>query len=403
VRSCTVLDEALAPRTIGLGPRDDGSTPVGRITLDNQIIQVIDELEQILPATEFRAGLIADLRSAYAPRVGMADAFARWLERVLGPRGLVVFDASDPAAKPIASRVFERELTAPGETIKRAAAAGAGLTSLGYHSQVQSTDGGVALFRIDPSTESDGAARRPIRRQDGQFVVGDRMFPAAALVQEAIEQPTAFSPNVLLRPVVQDTIFPTVSYVAGPNELAYLGQLKGVYEHFGLPMPLMYPRASATLVDSAAVRFLQKYDVAIETLQRQDEGGLNDLLAAHIPPEIEESFEGASRALEASLARVAATLRPLDPTLEGAAQSTLGRMQHDLSTLHNKMIQAAKRRDETLRRQYLRTRALMFPGGHPQERSVGFISFLNQYGPALVDRLLDELPLDLGSHWIVSI
>ena len=259
VRSCTVLDEALEPRTIGLGPRNDSSTPVGRITLDSQIIPVIDELEQILPATEFRGELIADLRSAYAPRIGMADAFARWLERVLGPRGLVVFDASDPAAKPIASRVFERELMVPGETVKRAAAAGAGLTALGYHSQVQSTDGGVALFRIDPATGSDGATRRPIRRHDGQFAVDDRLFPAAALAREAVEQPTAFSPNVLLRPVVQDTIFPTVSYVAGPNELAYLGQLKGVYEHFGLPMPLMYPRASATLVDSAAVRFLQKY------------------------------------------------------------------------------------------------------------------------------------------------
>jgi uncharacterized protein YllA (UPF0747 family) len=93
----------------------------------------------------------------------------------------------------------------------------------------------------------------------------------------------------------------------------------------------------------------------------------------------------------------------LDPTLEGATRSTLGRMQHDLQTLHNKMIQAAKRRDETLRRQYMRTRALAFPDGHAQERTIGFVSFLNQYGPALVDRLDQELPLDMGHHWIVAI
>jgi uncharacterized protein YllA (UPF0747 family) len=78
-------------------------------------------------------------------------------------------------------------------------------------------------------------------------------------------------------------------------------------------------------------------------------------------------------------------------------------MQHDLQTLHGKMIQAAKRRDETLRRQFTRTRALVFPNGHAQERTIGFLSFLNQYGPALVDRLLDALPLDVGKHWVIAI
>ena len=69
----------------------------------------------------------------------------------------------------------------------------------------------------------------------------------------------------------------------------------------------------------------------------------------------------------------------------------------------SKMIQAAKKRDETLRRQFMRTRALVFPGGEPQERAMGFISFLNQYGPALVERLDEQLPLELGQHWVVVI
>jgi bacillithiol synthase len=397
VRSCTVLDESLAPKTISL-PENAApeNTPVARITLDDSVRVAIDELEQSLPATEFRASLVASLRAAYATGSGMADAFAKWLERVLGDRGLVVFDASDPAAKPLAGPVFSRELVSPGETIKRAATAGEGLTSRGYHSQVQAADGGVALFRM-------GDARRPLRQQNGAFVAGEETFASDALLREARECPAAFSPNVLLRPIVQDTVFPTVAYVAGPNELAYLGQLKSVYEYFGVPMPLMFPRASATLLDSPALRFLQKYQVPLETLQAQDEAALNQLLKAQIPPAIEESFDAAGRAIEDRIGRVASALGALDPTLEGAAKSTLGRMQHDLDTLHGKTIQAAKRRDDTLRRQFLRTRALAFPGGHPQERAIGFVSFLNQYGPALVDRLFDELPLDLGSHWIVSI
>lgn len=397
VRSCTVLDDALQPQTVSL-PQDAApeNTSIARVTLDEQVSAAVDALERFLPATEFRAAIVSDLRTIYAPGMGMADAFARWLERVLGERGLIVYDASDVAAKPIAAPVFARELTAPGETIKRASAAGEGLTSRGYHSQVHAAEGGVALFRMDE-------ARRPLRTENGGFAAGDETFDAGTLAREAVERPEAFSPNVLLRPIVQDTVFPTIAYVAGPNELAYLAQLKGVYDHFGLPMPLMYPRCSATLLDSAAVRFLQKYHVSIESLQAQDEAVLNGLLQAQIPAEIEDSFAAADAAVADHLARVAARLATLDPTLEGAAKSTLGKMQHDLQTLHGKMIQAAKRRDETMRRQFHRTRALAFPGGHPQERAIAFVSFLNQYGPALIDRLFDELPLDIGSHWIVSI
>ena len=326
----------------------------------------------------------------------MADAFGRWLEHVLGHRGLVVYDASDAGSKPLASSVFARELSTPGETAKLAAAAGADLTARGYHAQVHAQDDSLALFHLD------GGRRRAIRQQDGQFVVGDETLRARRRSSaRPASDPPAFSPNVLLRPVVQDTLFPTVCYVAGPNELAYLGQLRGVYAHFGVPMPLMYPRATATLLDSASLRFLTKYHLPLEALQAQDEAALNALLAAQIPPAVEASFSEASRAIEAQMARLVAAIPALDPTLEGAARSTLGRMQHDLQALHGKTIQAAKRRDETLRRQYIRTRALAFPDGHAQERSIGFVSFLNQYGPALVDRLCDELPLDMRHHWIV--
>ena len=130
---------------------------------------------------------------------------------------------------------------------------------------------------------------------------------------------------------------------------------------------------------------------------------MNELLKAQIPAVVEESFTEAGRTIEAQMARVIDAMPALDPTLEGAARSTLERMQRDLQTLHGKMIQAAKRRDETLRRQFMRARASRLPNGHAQERTIGFISFLNQYGPALVERLDEELPLDLGRHWIVTI
>jgi len=396
VRSCTVFDEALAASSLSLPGRTGEPAPVATVCLDSTISSTLDELERLLPPTEFRAAIMDDLRRAYAQGTGMASAFARWLEAVLGPRGLIVYDSSDPAAKSIASPVFVREISSPGETVRLAAAAGAELVKRGYHAQVQAQDDAVALFYLD-------GGRKPLRHKDGVFTAGDETFPQGALLQLVAARPMAFSPNVLLRPIVQDTLFPTICYVAGPSELAYLAQLRQVYERFGLPMPLFYPRASATLVDSAALRFLQKYQLPLEQLQHQDESALNQLLQAQIPPVIEESFTRASETIVAQMTKLVEALPTLDPTLEGAARSTLGKMQHDLETLHNKMIQAAKRRDETLRRQFIRTRALAFPNGHAQERTIGFVSFLNQYGPALVDRLDQLLPLDLGYHWVVAV
>jgi bacillithiol biosynthesis cysteine-adding enzyme BshC len=397
VRSCTVFDDHLAPSRVAL-PSAAGreGSPVASIRLDDSIRQALDELERVLPATEFRPGLLQDLRSSYQPGTGMVDAFGQWLERVLGSRGLVVYDSADAASKPLVADIFARELSAPGQTSRLATLAGSDLIARGYHAQVAPSDDSLAIFQLE-------GGRRPIRQQNGEFVIGDRNYPPSALVRQATERPAGFSPNVLLRPIVQDTIFPTVCYVAGPNELAYLGQLRGVYEHFSVPMPLMFPRATATILDSNAVRFLTKYKLPLESLQARDEAALNELLKAQIPPSVEQSFAHTASAIDTEMTRLVQAIPALDPTLEGAAKSTLGRMQHDLQTLHGKIIQAAKRRDETLRRQFVRARALAFPDGHAQERTIAFVSFLNQYGSALLDRLEEELPLDMGRHWIVTI
>jgi uncharacterized protein YllA (UPF0747 family) len=206
-----------------------------------------------------------------------------------------------------------------------------------------------------------------------------------------------------LRPLVQDALFPTVCYVTGPSELAYFAQLGKVYDSFGIPMPLLYQRATATILDSNGMKFLVRHDLPFEVLHAQDEAALNELLESQLPPGIEASLQDVLRAVEERMHLLAREVPQIDPTLEGAARSTLTRMQDDLKKLHGKIIQAAKRKDETLRRQYKHAQAQAFPAGHPQERQVGFVYFLNKYGPALVDRLAEELPLDMGAHWVITI
>ena len=369
---------------------------MARVHLDESAAAAVRDLEAALPGTEFTAEILAALRETYCAGAGMADAFGQWLERILGPHGLVVYDAADPAAKPLVADLFTREIQHAGETSQLAAAAGAALTERGYHAQVTPQDDSVALFHLH-----DG--REPIRRDGDGFLVGTVIETAEELVGRVRTAPESFSPNVLLRPLVQDTLFPTVCYVAGPSELAYLGQLRRVYAAFGVPMPLIQPRASVTLLDSNAMRFLSRSEVPLESLRAQDEAALNALLESQLPPSVEASLQDALRAIDERMAVVAKEVPQIDPTLEGAARSTLTRMQEDLRKLQGKIIQAAKRKDETLRRQYHHAQAQAFPGGEPQEREVGMVYFLNKYGPAFVERLSAALPIEAGTHWVLTI
>src|SRR5262249_14255626 len=146
------------------------TVPISRINLPPSIHDLVDELIQSLPATEFTGRLADQVKEAYTPGRGMADAFGVWLERVFGDRGLVVYDASDSAAKPLAADVFVREISTAGRTAALATSAGAALEARGYHVQVHAQPDSLALFRID-------GARRTIRSSDDSFLVGDQVFP----------------------------------------------------------------------------------------------------------------------------------------------------------------------------------------------------------------------------------
>ena len=386
VSACQVWDGEFQRRSIQLPPPPGaGQAPVGTIRFGDDIGAAIDQLAATLPHTEFTASLLDDLRTTYATGVGVADAFARWMERLTGELGVVVFDCSDPAAKPLAGPVFAHEIQHAGRTWQLAGEAGEQLATSGYHAQVSgSAQNGAALFRLD-------GARTAIRAGE-----------AAGLTNDVRTRPETFSPNVLLRPIVEDALFPTACYVSGPNELAYLGQLKRVYEDFSIPMPLFFPRLSATVLDSAGARFLAKYDLPLEALQAQDEAALNRLLAASLPDSVDRALGQAEESIETSMAALIASLPTIDATLEGAGKSTLGKLRHELSALRGKVISAAKKRDETLRRQFLRAQVQAFPDGLPQERAISSIALLNRYGPALVQSLVTDLPLDIGHHWILT-
>ena len=399
IQSCGILTENLALHHVCVSYPTDSGMPASDVILDNSIMTAIDELRRMLPNTEFTDAIVEQLSDAYRPGRSAVEAFSRWLDLVLGPTGLVVFDASDPAAKPLMREVFAREIDKPGTTSRLASAAGQALSKLGYHAQVTPAPDAVAMFHL-------GETRRQIRFQPPEsniFRIGEQTISATELRAAVSEHPQSFSPSVLLRPLVQDTLFPTSVYVSGPNELAYLAQLRPVYEHFDVPMPVIYPRVSATIVDRATLKFLDRFNVDFSDLQAQDESLLNRLLTGLLPDAVGRSLSSAEQNVSAHLAAIAAEVSAVDPTLVGAVDPTRCHMERDLKTLRSKVVQAAKRRDTTLRRQFHRARSQAFPAGQPQERAVSFVYFLNRHGPHLVEQLLDNLPFVVGQHWLLTV
>jgi bacillithiol biosynthesis cysteine-adding enzyme BshC len=398
VRTAHVLDRDFSLVDVAIDPPPGaGDRSVGALQLTEGVATAIDALERTLPPTEFTAEVITALRARYRAGETMAQAFAGWIDDLLGQHGLITFDASDASVKPLVAEVFRCELDHPSMTAKLAREAGDVMARLGHEPQVQPAEDGVALFYMD------GAGRRPVKRRNGEYVIGDTRRSPAELAGEATANPERFSPNVLLRPLVQDRLFPTICYVAGPAELAYQAQLGQVYRAFELEAPLLYPRASVTLLDSAAAKFLERSHLPIESLAVQDDSVLNKLLEQHLPPDIERAVAEIERVVGTESARLRQAVGTVDPTLAGAVDTTADRVRDTLKHLHNKIVQASKRKDDTLRRQFARTRALTFPGGQPQQRVLNIAFFANRYGLTIADRLIDVLPLRTDRHYLVTL
>lgn len=373
-----------------------GQHSVARIVFDDGVRTAVDRLGDLLPPTEFTGDVLDALRRRYRPGEGAGAAFAGWIEDLLGRHGLVVFEADDPSVKPLAADLFARELDGH-PTSRLAREAGRVMTGLGHAPQVEPTDDAVAVFYLD------GDGRRGLRAKGDQYAIGDALRPAADLRAEALAHPDRFSPNVLLRPVVQDRLFPTACYVAGPSELAYQAQLLGVYREFGVEAPLLYPRASATLLDGAALRFLERSGLPLESLQGRDDSALNKWLASQLPADLERAIDQLDRTIQEQVDALKGAVVPIDPTLGGAVDTTRDRMRETLKSLHGKVVQAAKRKDDTLRRQFVRTRALAFPEGDPQERSLNVVFFANRYGLGIGERLMETMPLATDKHYILTL
>ena len=368
------------------------------LRLGPAIHDTLTRVGELLPATEFTDALRDALAQAYTPERTLAEAFACWMTALLGETGLVLVDAADPSMKRLAAGIFRREVEeAPGTSVAIVEVSRA-LRAQGYPTQIEARPDGVNCFLL-------AEGRRALVRDPTGFRLRDtgETIAPASLLRMVQDSPERFSPNVALRPVVQDALFPTLAYVAGPGELAYFAQLRPVYAAFGVPMPAIVPRASLSLLDPRVAQLLDRFRLPLQDLAAEPEQLASRLLRAHLPPDLEATLAAARQGVDEIFRRLGEAVAAVDPTLQATAGQTGGHIKGHLDQLEKKAVQALKRREADTRQQLQRLRDALMPGGKLQERVYPVLPFLAKYGPALLTALRACIDAPGWEHRLVTI
>jgi bacillithiol synthase len=214
--------------------------------------------------------------------------------------------------------------------------------------------------------------------------------------------PAAWSPGVLLRPLVQDHLLPAAAYLGGPAEVAYHAQITPSYAHFGIPHAVISPRPSVTIVEPAQARALEAEGLGLPDLQGDPEALLTGW-ARQDYPEVEAAFADTRAGLERDMGRVRDTLAAIDPTLRGAAEAALGRALHQVGGLHEKALRALKKRDQARADRLRRTRDALLPGGILQERGLSHVGLVTRHGLGVIDSVAGAIDLWARGHQVLCL
>jgi bacillithiol biosynthesis cysteine-adding enzyme BshC len=380
-----------------------GKLPVSKVTLPEGIRECTRRLADLTHDSEFKGEILSHLEEAYAPGRTPVEAFARWMTHLFGRWGLVLIDGAHPDLKRLGKSVFYREVADGSPSTREALRVSKRLESRGYGLQVQQREGILNLFLAERE-------RRTLLVRGGRIYVKappggsrgglepgaqrERGYSPDELLSRIDEEPGAFSPNVLLRPIYQDALLPTVAYVAGPGEIAYYAQMKGIYESFGLPMPVIYPRKRLVLLEKKVDTILKKYDLKIEDFRGGLERQIDSLAGEKLPAGLAAALEAAASHIRGDFESLREETAEFDPTLVKSVEAARERIQSRVGLLEAKILRAAGTRSGIVSGQLQKAKNNLFPQDQPQERVFNITPYLFKYGPGLLTDLVGSLDMD---------
>lgn len=387
--SWIAADGTVATASLPSRATDAPLTPMYRQPLGDGVVPALDALEAGIPPSEFREATLDWLRRYYQPNQTVAGSFAGAIAELLAPLGVVCFDSTHTAAKramaPLLLQALTQAARLDDELDRHTESLGASAKTSGV-----TVGDGASLVMLEASQGRDRLIR------DGNAFMARRSrerFDLSALERIATESPERLSPNVLLRPVVESGLLPTVAYLGGPGELRYLAHTPPVYTTLGVHRQSPLPRWSGILLEPRIDRVLDKFGISLDDLSAPPGALEARLVRSRLPAEAMQALEATRKAIEAGYGTIGRVAVEIDPTLErpiaGAQQQALAGTQD----VEKKLVQHLKRRQETELSQLGRARTAVLPGGKPQERVLTIAPFLARHGPDLLAALADEIEL----------
>ena len=367
---------------------------IGELVFDGTLTQTLETLRAALQKTEFTDSLMQRLSECYVPGRTFNQAFVAWMNILFKEQGLVFLSPNHPRFKEILSPIFVKELSEFPRVSQLVIGQSAELEK-NYHAQIKTKSINLFMFHK--------GGRYLIEPREHDFSLkGTRHFlTTEEMIRIARESPAQLSANVVLRPIAQDILLPTVAYIAGPSEIAYHAQLRPVYDYFGVTQPIIYPRASASFLEEKVRRITEKYDVEIVDFFKDKDGITARVVEEISNVKLDQIFGDADRQIQEALHQLKFGLSEVDPTLVAALENVHQKIQTSVSVLKGKAIEAQKRRNETAVRQIEKTVNALLPAGVLQERENNVTYYMNKYGPEIIRWLIRELEIESFKHQLL--
>jgi bacillithiol biosynthesis cysteine-adding enzyme BshC len=390
-------------RTLTTSSHGVAGAPVSDVRLGEEILPVIDEAASLLGDSE----ALQFLRESYRPGETLGAAFARFYARLFGQWGVILLDAADADLHRVAEPIYRAAIEHAPELDSALLARGQALESAGYYQQVKVTESSVLLFVMRGGARTAIHRRVNAKNQAAEFAIGSEpgaeKLSSSELLDRIAAMPENFSPNVLLRPVVQDYLLPTLAYTGGSAEAAYFAQAGAVYEAIVGRVTPIVPRFSATLVEPKVQRWLRQYEISVLDAFHGTEALRKKLASTTLPEDLQVAFERASKSVEGSFSSLQEALAKLDPTLVEASQTGASKVRYQLDRLRERATAAELRRSDVVSRHAEALSQILYPDGALQERGLAATYFIARHGTELLRSIHEIMRTDCHDHQILEL